>query len=391
LTFIVIANWLILKIILTAHADIFFFFLLSLYFLVLIKWVESFNIKWLLLISLTGAIAIWVKYNSIILVPFLIIVSLIYGRKKFNYLSLLFPVISSIFSFYFFKKTNGVVIEHFQGDSFIEKLEKALTNFNLFYTNFCSSGRVYFSSIFSKSVELLVPQIAGFIFMLLVIYLFYRVFLISKGYKKTENIFLLFSLYYWFCFFALCQYTEWEELNSRTLFPAIVSLFLWVAISYPNIKKPAVYFINSLFFVGIAYSFIYAILLNRSDEKKFLNYLTGIGKNPIVFQLKKIQDKNIVFDKMYSNESKNLSYILNNKQVQELPAKRVFKKGKFRELNEVEYIERKHHFYEEFLKNNVAVLIFDTSKIQTIDSTVLASATQIYRFNKDMLILHIKH
>ena len=93
---------------------------------------------------------------------------------------------------------------------------------------------------------------------------------------------------------------------------------------------------------------------------------------------------------MYSNESKNLSYILNNKQVQELPAKRVFKKGKFRELSELEYIERQHQFYDEFLKKNVAVLIFDTSKIQTIDSTVLASATQIYRFNKDMLILHIK-
>ncbi len=389
LTFLLLINWLILKIILTAHADALFFLLLSLYFLLLINWLQTSNIKWLILLTLVSAVSVWIKYNAIILVPFLVMVSLINNNKKTKHFLLLIPLLTTAFSFYLFKKINGTVIEHFQNVSLIEKIENSFKNADLFYNNFSSSGRVYFSSIFSKSAELLIPQLAGCLFMILILFLFVKVYFVSEGYRKIENIFLLFSVYYWFCFFMLCQYTEWEELNARTLFPAIVSFIIWALISFQKLRKPLNYLVYIIVFQGLIYSFIYALILNHSDEKKFLHYLSDFDHKPSVLHLKKMMQELTLDDKIYTNESRNLSYALNYKTINDIPAQKLFKKGKFRQVNDAEYNGQCLRFYNEFKKNNVAVLIFDNPANKPIDSVLIANATNIYRFNRDYLVVHI--
>ena len=388
MTFVLMINWLLIKIVLTAHADILFFFFLNVYFLLLIKWIKTFDTKWLIAIAVIAALSVWVKYNSIILVPFLLIVSLVYGRRKINYFILLLPVIFVVFSFYLFKVVNGTVIEHFQGDSIITKIEKSFTNLNLFYTNLSSSGRVYFSSVFSKSIELLIPHYIGIVFMILVISLLIKTFIFRNEINRIENIFLLFSLYYWFCFFSLCQYTEWEELNSRTLFPSILSFLLWIILSYKNVPKRSIKLMNAAAILSICYSFIYVFILIYSDKSKFTNYLIEFEKKPVVVQLKEIQFDNNVEYRIYSNESRNLSYAMNFTKINEIPSKRVFTKGKFREKNEIEYEKLHADFCEEFKKNNTAILIFNNPLDKPIDSALVFNASNIYRFKNDVLIVH---
>ena len=123
ISFVILSHWAILKVLITAHADALFLALLIGYFYFLFMWLRSYKLKWFVFSTLYAGLCIWVKYNGLILLPFLIIASLIFGKNKFKIQLLILPIVTAFASYFTFKTINGSVIKHFQGTNFFDKLE----------------------------------------------------------------------------------------------------------------------------------------------------------------------------------------------------------------------------------------------------------------------------
>jgi hypothetical protein len=389
ISFILVCHGTTIKILLTAHADSIFLVSLLIYFLFLFLWIKTFKIKWFLITTIVGSLCIWIKYNGLVLIPFLIIVSLIYGNKKFNYYILGFPIISALVSYFAFKSINGTVINHFQGVSFLEKIGIAFRNSELFFSNLGQLGGVYAGSMFTRSAEILMPNLLGIVFIAVLFIFFIRYFIINKN-NKIEDVFLLFSFFYCISFFCLSQYAEYREINSRTMFPSILSFVLWLALIYESIQKPFKSLIIAILGLNLLYSFYFVAILNRSEIKNTFNHVSDFSNKKSVFELKKLQKKYNIQNGIYTNDPRNLFFALNYRKVQKYPSNTEFESGKITQLSLEKINKNRNKFRQDFSKNTSVILLFDFLKLSNVDSSLIGKDSKIYYIDNDVLILHIK-
>ena len=389
LSFILFSHWAILKILLTAHADALFLVALLIYLLFLFLWLDTFKIKWFLLATIVGSLCIWIKYNGLILIPFLIISSVIFGKKRFRYYILGFPIVTALTSYYTFKAINGAVIGHFKGVFFLEKIQIAICNHELFHSNFALSGRVFISTLFTRSAEIFVPNWLGVGFMIFLVLVTFIYFVLSKNSKNVVNVFLLFSLFYWISLFTISQYIAYEEITSRTMFPSMLSFFIWLALILKSVKSPFKYLIISILCLNLIYSFFYVSVLNKSEVKNTFNYVSNFSNRKSVIELKKAKKKYNFEDRIYTNETRNLFFALDYSKIKKYPSKNEFSKGKLRNIGEVEFSKNQKIFCNNFLKSNSAVLLFDYSNLKELDSCLITKNTKVYLIDKDVLLLHL--
>lgn len=389
LSFLFLSHWAVFKILLTAHADALFLCLLLGFFYFLFLWLRTFNLKWFVIISLYASLCIWVKYNGLILLPFLIISSLVFGKNKFKLYLLPLPVILGAISYFSFKQINGTVIKHFQSVGFYDKLEFALRNFSLVYSNLVLSGRVYFSVLFTNSIQLLMPDWFVFVFFIAFIFLFIRHFFFLAFTAKIENVFLLFSFFYWLSFFILCQYTAYEEINTRTLMPSVLSFLLWILFMLKSLN----FKFRKVIIIGIAlslsYSFYYIIVLCFSmDKKNTFNYLSNFNKRKSVIELKNQQKKYDFNNRIYTNEYRPLVYAFDYSGIDKIPSRNIFDKGKLRELNTVQYDSIRKKICSDFTSSTSALLLIDCPKLKDNDLCFISKFSKIYRIDSDILIIN---
>jgi hypothetical protein len=389
ISFIFLSHWAILKVLITAHADALFLALLIGYFYFLFKWLRTYNLKWFVLSTLYAGLCIWVKYNGLILLPFLIIASLIFGKNKFKFQILFLPILTAFTSYFTFKTINGSVIKHFQGTNFFDKLEFALQNLGLLYSNLVLSGRVYFGVLFTNSIQLVTPDWVAFVFFIVSLILFFWYFLFSKMNKKIENVLLYFSFFYWFSFFVLCQYTSYEEIDTRTLMPSVLSFILWIILIFKSLKKNIQYLIVFVVVLNLVYSFYFIAVLNsRTDKKNTFNYISNFSNRKSIVELKKLQNTYNFKDRIYTNEIRNVLYALDYSGVNRYPTRKLFVNGKFRELNIQEYDEIRQKFCNYFSTNTCAVLLIDCPKLK-IEKCLLTKYSKIYYIENDILLVNI--
>ena len=165
-SFLIISHFGVIKILMSAHADALFLLCLLIFFIFIYLWLSTFSIKWFILTSIWGSLCLWFKYNGLLLTPFLIISTLIFGQKKYKNYILFLPLFFVSVSYLTFKKINGNVITHFQGAMAFEKLKLALVNYKLGYSNFIDSGKIFFGALFTKPIEMRIPDFLGFVFMI---------------------------------------------------------------------------------------------------------------------------------------------------------------------------------------------------------------------------------
>ena len=393
LVFILLANWLLLKIILTAHADLFFLFLLSLYFLGLVKWLffEEKNGFYLLLTTIV--LSVWIKYNAIVLVPFSILSIFFYGKKKT--IQYAFPIVILLIAFCcsyaLFKQINGTVIQHLQPDSFSVKISKSIQNLSLLSSNYSLSGKVFLGAVFSKSLELLIPKSVATLFMFVLTFLFIYMLTSTIKRREKENIFLFFSFFYWVIFYALCQYTGWEEINARTLFPSILTMLIWLFLQQNKSKLIGKRFINAVIAISVLYSLCYVVILNRSEQNKFLNHLSDFKHKKIVQNFIERGKQNNFAGNIFSNDARNISFALGHIKVNDYPKKKLFQRGKFREISEREFSMKQAEFCNQFSTHTSALLIFNDTLDAYIDSCLKNTATKIIKSENDILIIHAEY
>ena len=389
ISFVFLSHWAILKVLITAHADGLFLALLIGYFYFLFMWLRTYKLKWFLLSTLYAGLCIWVKYNGLILLPFLIIASLIFGKNKFKFQLLILPIVTAFASYFTFKTINGSVIKHFQGTNFFDKLEFAVQNLGLLYSNLVLSGRVYFGILFTNSIQLVIPDWVAFAFFIILLFLFFWYFLFSKINKKIENMLLYFSFFYWFSFFVLCQYTSYEEIDTRTLMPSVLSFILWIIFIFKSLKNNIQYIIGFVVALNLAYSFYFITVLNfTTDKKNTFNYISNFSNRKSIIELKKLQNIYNFKDRIYTNEIRNVLYALDYSGVHRYPTRRVFVNGKFRELNIDDYNKIRQKFCNDFSTNTCAVLLIDCPKSK-IEKCLQTKYSKIFHIENDVLVINI--
>ena len=390
ISFVFLSHWAIFKILITAHADALFLVLLLVYFLFLFLWLSTFKVKWFIFTTFFAGMCIWIKYNGLILIPFLIFSSLIFGKNKFKLYILGFPIITAFTSYFTFSIVNGTVIKHFKSELFINKIEVALYNYDLLYYNLVLSGRVFVSAIFTRSIQLLMPDWFCIVFLMALLYLVFKYFLFSKNSMKIENALLLFTFFYWIVFIILNQYAAYNEIGARTMFPSILSFYLWLLIIFKSLKKSKKYVVAIILILNIIYSFYYVIVLNyNTDKKNTIQYVADFSNRKSVIELKKLQKNYNFNDRIYTNEYRNLLYAFNYRGINIYPSRKVFINGSFRDLNDQQYDKIQQKFWDDFSASTSVVLLIDCPKFKSFKNCVNSKKYKIFHIGQDVLIINV--
>jgi hypothetical protein len=208
--------------------------------------------------------------------------------------------------------------------------------------------------------------------------------------KKIENALLLFSFFYWFSFFILSQYTAYEEIDTRTMMPSVLSFILWILIIFKSLKNHFKYLISFVIILNLAYSFYFISVLNfATDKKNTFNYISNFSNRKSVIELKKLQKIYDFNGRIYTNEIRNVLYAFNYSGIRRYPSHKEFVSGKFRELNVQEYDKNRQKFCNDFSTNTSAVLLIDYPKSKKIDNCLLTKYSKIYHIENDVLVINI--
>lgn len=390
LSFLIISNWVVLKILVTAHADALFLLFSLIFFYCYYLWLTNREFKWFFMSVIVGCLSMWIKLNGLVFIPFLIISYLVYNHRKLNYVYLFVPLAGMLTSFLLFKSINGTTVISQEKTTILDKVIYSIGNYKLIFENFNSSGNVFFSAFFSKSITLLLPIYIGFAFMGILSFLFLRYFLFSKNIKNEENSFLLFGFIYWLLLCALEQYIGFEEISARTLFPSILSLLLWVLCKIKIFANSFKLPIIGLLVFNLMYSFYFVNSLYKTDSNNCFKSVTFFDKRKSVSQLKKIQETYNLNDwVIYTNQYRLLYYAMDFIHIKEIPTLKKFERGRFRKLNGIEYNKIYSQYCQEFSQKNSAVLLINNPVLKKMDSCLVTKNTKVFHFENDILLINL--
>ncbi len=382
------SNWIILKILVTAHADALFLIVLLLFFYFFYLWFKYNNVKWFIIASLLGCLSIWVKLNGLVLIPFLVVCYIIYVNK-IDVKYIIFPIFGMLFSFFLFKSINGRVISHLNDTNYY-KIICSLANYDLFFRNFSRSGNVFFSAFFSKSLTLIIPFWCGIITMSLLMFLFAKKLFFFNKKPNNENVFLLFSFVYWIFLILLEQYIGYDEITARTLFPSILSFLFWLVCVFKSIKKSYLKIILIILYFNLIYSFYFIYKLYVSDPYNSFNYVQKFEDRESVKKLIEVKSNYNFEDRIYTNKYRVLYYSLRFAKINNFPSDKIFEKGDLRKLDSIKFDNIYTQFCKNFKSKNSVALLFDYGELKKKDSCLINNNTKIFKIDNDILIVNLK-
>jgi hypothetical protein len=262
-------SWWSYRILGSAHAD-------GLFYVSIMFWVYLFiygdkkEVSFTWSLALLSALMVWIKLNSLFIIPFLVIWSLIKGNKR--YWSVIMAMVIS-YAFYHILVPRNVLMDslHQNGDSgpmIFQQLQ-------LGYFNMVALGRVILGLVLSDVVSSYLPGVFSFLLALAIFALkiFFLVFAKDKIGKPTF-VLLLFGTVYLVIFLVFQQWIGFKEVNSRTLFPYLLTLSwaIWIELVVRDKKGWVLLlclFIASHTFAGHVYIWQKNDLASLSAVKKF--------------------------------------------------------------------------------------------------------------------------
>ena len=207
---------------------------------------------------------------------------------------------------------------------------------------------------------------------------------------KIENALLLFTFFYWIVFLILNQYAAYNEIGARTMFPSILSFYLWLLIIFKSLKKSKKYVVAIILILNIIYSFYYVIVLNYdTDKKNTIQYVADFSNRKSVIELKKLQKIFNFNDRIYTNEYRNLLYAFNYRGINIYPSRKVFINGSFRDLNDQQYDKIQQKFWDDFSASTSVVLLIDCPKFKSFKNCVNSKKYKIFHIEQDVLIINV--
>lgn len=246
--------WWSIKVIYIAHADTIFYILSILIAYQTLLWTEKISWKRFLFICALASMSVWVKYNGLIFLPFLVFLPLLQINLKSKILFSLLPIPIILSSFILFKHINkGQVIKHleinrsfvfWQGNISIETL----------LVNIQDAGKVFIEYFLSNLYRNYSTDILNVIGVILILGI--GLFLLLRYKYSSVLIFYSFFLLYLIGYMGFSHFTNHTEINQRTMFPAYIFLtisFLLLFKSSPSLSKKILLIFMTL---NIARSFI---------------------------------------------------------------------------------------------------------------------------------------
>jgi len=383
ITFFIFFNWSIINIITAAHADNLLFLVIILYFYFMYLWTINNSIRWYFICVLLGAISIWIKLNGLVLIPFIVIIYIFKNIKSINYYFLFIPIFIMILSFKLFKKVNGCVIDKLNTFEVNDFLSFFSIN-KLLLINFSDSGKVFFSIFFTKTICDKVSFYFGIILMI-VFLSFFLIYVIKSKFKiNKNNIFLLFSIFYWISIFTMEKYFGNQEINTRTLFPSIISMFLWIIFCLKENNKIIIF----IFFINIFYSFYYIHKLYKRDRYDTFSYINEFENKKSFCFFNDLKNKYNITDSICTNEPRCLLYATNYSiKISKYPSNKFFDKGKVVQMSKMKYEEIHFKFCKNFKKNRNLIYLVNKNNLNSFDSLLLNKNSKIFKVENDLIIL----
>jgi len=383
---LILNSWAIFKIIFTAHADgllLLFHLLILLSLLISLK--QGSAIVYVISCGV-AAVAVWVKYNALIYMPFLALVPLLYYGFKKRALIGLIPVFLSSASFYLFKKMNGVVIHALSQPTGIVNLWNGETSTETMSINLDDTGKVLMGSVISDTIINKIPSIISVAFVILIT-IGFLIYLFKKLGKLDETLILLFFTFiYTFGILLIYQFNSFIEVNNRTLFPAMISLTLALYSAFIGKQSKFALFLLILIITFQPLRATAGLLdwYNRAPLDS-LKRAKLFDLKPSLIRLNEIMNKfQLLPPDVYTNSDRYLRIYFDYQYVGRAPGEIEFQRGKMLPLSQASIKERVEDINSKILNGKAILIMFDIRETQYQE--YISDSVLIEKINSDVII-----
>lgn len=386
LSLLLINSWTSIKVIFTAHADELLALFHLVILLILIHALKKRNLVLYIICCLLAALAVWVKYNSMIYVPFLAIAPLLfYGWKPIAFVGIV-PVVLSGGSFFIFKKINGVVTYALSTPVSSALLWHGDISKDTLFTNLSDAGKVLSGSIFTDIVGNKIPNSISIILFLFISVGFCFYVIKNIGKSNISLVLLSFAFIYTFGVIFILQLNDIIEVDTRTLFLASVTMVLGLFSLIVNEMfkyRYTLIFILAIFqpirsTAGIFDWYKRAPMDSLKQAKAFGSKSSLKRLNDLIIEMQ------IEPSQVFSNRHRYLSIHWNYRYVGRAPQKIEFQRGKMLPLDDNSFRKRVESINREILERKAILVLFDDYDNQYVN--YVNDSVQIERINSDVII-----
>jgi hypothetical protein len=387
ISLLLINYWWSIGFIFKAHADgLLFVFHLFLFFS-LLQFLQTQKPKWYIIAALVAATAVWVKYNSLIYLPYLAIVPFIYyGWKKKSFLGLL-PVVLSSASFLLFKFINGTVIHHLETSEKSFRLWQGEASKETLLTNLSDTGRVLAGSVFSDIIADRLPGSVSILItgMLFAAIIFYAIKMFGRS--DINLVLVIFPVGYIAALGLLFQFSNHTEMTYRTLFPAVIILLLaMLHVTVRHRIKTGIFVITFFVFLQPLRTMAGLIDWYRTAPMDSFVLARKFSDRPSVKRLNELmKEKKLKAENVYTNNHRYMVIHFNYQWVKKMYEETVFRKGKPRPVDQMEIDMQCNMIYREILSGNSIVILFNVDRTR---QTCLIDAANLQqeKIDNDLII-----
>jgi len=369
-----ILSWWSFRILGRAHADS-HFYVLFLLWIYLFIWEKERSKRYFILICCLSALMVWVKLNTLFLIPLLILWVLISKEKQWIYV-----IVATIFSWltYRWMLPENILDLHLANQ--VLHQTNPVSPAVLLYENLSSWFQVslgmLLSDLVTQHLPMPVPFLLGCFSIVLLLYYLMR---LRKSFEKPIYKLLLISLIYSMFFLSFQQWIGYKEINFRTLFPhlLVLSLALWIYL-IQNHKKNAIVIIA---FLITAHTLTgHYIIWQRNDVASLFTakYFDKSKEKESIEAILEIQQQKIFTD---APEKVMLSF--STKKVWQIAPKNRFIEGKNYPLNETEMEIEHQKSMASLLNGSAIIVLFHPSSL----STKLNNTPQISSITENNMVI----
>lgn len=366
-SFILLNSWWSLKIILRVHADGFFYVFHLAILLTLLLFLTSKNIRWFLLCSVLAALAVWVKYNGLIYLPYLAVVPFLFWGWKRIALFGVIPVLLVGSSFFVFRSINHNVIHHLEISESSFSLWQGDISFQTLYTNVKDSGKVLISGLSSNAFASLLPNVVAIVYFLIVIALLVYYIFKTLGKQNLPSVILAFTVIYIFGFILMSQRTNLVEVNLRTFFPVTLFFLLGLFGLLLQFKVYIGYYFIVLFIFFQPVQSIAGLVnwYRHAPMDSFKKANVFKSKKSLIRLRELMRELDVDTGNIYTNEIMYLAIYFDYNAVEPAPGKKQFGMGTYTIIDDQAYEELLTKFKSD-IRKGASILFLVDSDMETV-------------------------
>jgi hypothetical protein len=354
-------TWWSLNILFRAHADgLFYVFHVAILF-TLLQFVKSKNIAWFILCSGLACLSVWVKYNGLIYLPFLAIVPvLVWGWRKIAFISIV-PVLLVGGSFVLFRRINGSVIRHLEVSDRSFSLWQNEQSGQTLLTNLSDGGNVLFSSLTTNSQAVLLP--ASVSILVFVVFLAWMSLYVIKyiGKQNICAVMFAYTLIYMVGYLLMSQLTNHEEVNRRTMFPAILTFLLGMLTHAIRNPRPVLYLCIILFaifqplrsIIGLAGRYQYMTQTTFVAAEQFQHQPSLVRLSALM------KERGYDTEDIYTNAKNYLEIYFDYRHVKSVPSRIQFSRGRPRNIPDIAFEKQMTDLQSKVDSGSGVIVLFD--------------------------------